>query len=469
MMQASKLTVVGRSIAALALIFLLPGMASAACKWSPAEQQKNFAAAMKALDAGQMDRAEELLVELHGCLKTNFAVDESLGMIYAEKSRYAEALTLFQAGVLLEPRSDAAHLNYGAALYQLHDLEKARAELQRAVTLNPHNAQALESLGKVAADLGQSALAAKSFCAASHLEPGNPDWLYACAAKSIDAADWDAARAALKGYDKAGNPAQLELLMAEVSEHDKDFPAALAHLGNAAKLDPSEANLLALGNELLRHWTFDPAAKQFAAALVRYPQSRQLKLGLGAAYFGGAKYAQAIPVFLELLAAEPENRYYAELVGMACTVETGVADARCLPLLEYARQHPEHDKVRLSAAVYLMSGTPAQSQLDEARAMLAGIVTRNAKNAEAQYQLGKLEQDEGNWAASIAPLEKAVAAKPDYALAHYHLALALSHTGHKQQAAAEIALQKSAAQQESEKARQMYDSITVFLLDTRKK
>jgi len=76
-----------------------------------------------------------------------------------------------------------------------------------------------------------------------------------------------------------------------------------------------------------------------------------------------------------------------------------------------------------------------------------------------------LKQNQADWAGSIANLEAAVALKPDYAQAHYRLALAYWRSGRKQEGQAEMELQKEYAKQQQRDLDQRLRQITTFLVD----
>jgi hypothetical protein len=82
-----------------------------------------------------------------------------------------------------------------------------------------------------------------------------------------------------------------------------------------------------------------------------------MKLGLGVAFFGGAKYAEAIPIFAELLAADDKNALYADFLGMACTAVNGSGKEDCSALVRYAESHPHNARADTYAATTLLEET----------------------------------------------------------------------------------------------------------------
>ncbi len=220
--------------------------------------------------------------------------------------------------------------------------------------------------------------------------------------------------------------------------------------------------------EFLRHWTFDPAIKEFEAAAVKFPNSTRINLGLGAAYFGGAKYAQSIPVFADLLGADPNNALYAEMLGMACTAIAESNTERCSALVEFAQAHPHNARISTYAASMLLTETSGSDRTDLARKLLTSALAVDPRSAEAHYQMGFLKQNQGDWAGSLPSLEKAIELKPDLAPAHYRLALAYWRTGRKREGQAEMEdCRRNTWEQEKEDMDRRLRQITTFIVDVR--
>lgn len=428
---------------------------------------RDFQAAMAARDAGEIDRAKELLSAIRRTHPGIFAVDESLGLIYVAQQEYAEALPLLQAAAREQPTSDVAHANLGAALDKIGREDDALREFEEAARLNPHNAATQQGLGELYLSAGKPQPALQAFQAALKMKPDDPDLEMECARTMLAAGQLDAAKALLSKLSEPAESAQAQELFGELAEKQGDYKQALTHFSRAVDLDPSEPNAWTLGVELLRHWSFDPAVREFEAAAAKFPTSTRIKLGLGAAYFGDAKYAEAIPVFAELLQTDDNNPLYAEMLGMACNAVSESPKQQCSSLLTYAKKHPRDAKAATYAASMLLTETAGDQQTATARELLTQALSANPRLPDAQYQMGVLKQNEGNWAGSISNLQTAISLKPDLAQAHYRLALAYWRTGRKQDGQAEMELQKKYAKQEKEDTDKRLRQITTFLVDVR--
>lgn len=429
-----------------------------------AVMEQQFQAAMAAQDSGNLDRAEALLRDLHTHHPGIFAVDESLGLRLAGRKDYSAARPFLESAVREQPSSDAAHANLGAACFQLHRNQQALREFQIATRLNPRNATTQQSLGRLWMEAHQPKRAADAFGAALLLKPSDPDLTLDLAQALSDAGDLARAKETVQGMPGADSSAAAQSLLGDIQEKSGAFKDAVQAYQRAATLDPSESNLWVLGVEFLRHWTFDGAIPEFEAGATRFPSSQRMKLGLGIAYFGNANYASAIPIFADLLDANSGNRFYSQLLGMACTAVMQEPRPRCSSLVVYAQSHPHDTQAAVYAATGILQGQPSEDQMALAEKLLRNAIAADPKLPEAHFQLGIAEQDCGNWAASIPNLEAAIARKPELAAAHYRLGLAYSHVGRKKEAQEQMALNNKYRDEQQQDLGRRLRQVTLFLL-----
>ena len=90
---------------------------------------------------------------------------------------------------------------------------------------------------------------------------------------------------------------ELHSLLGEVEEKSRNYVSSAAQYEQAARMEPSEQNILNWGAELLLHQTFAPAMEVFKAGTERYPQSAQLYNGLGIAFYGEGQTDDAVRTF----------------------------------------------------------------------------------------------------------------------------------------------------------------------------
>jgi tetratricopeptide (TPR) repeat protein len=426
--------------------------------------EREFQAAMAARDKGDLDRAQSLLTDLHTKHPGIFAIDESLGLVYVARENFAGALSLLEAAVREAPSSDVAHANLGAAYFKLHRNRQALEEFQRAAQLNPRNAETQQALGQLWMDAHRPDRAAEAFAAALEQNPGNTDLLLNQAQALEEAGQTRKAAEILGNLPEADRSAAAQSLLGDIDEKSGAYQNAAQHYVRAVELDPSEANVWTLGTEFLRHWTFTAAIREFEAAVVKFPQSARMKLGLGSAYFGNGDYAKAIPVFAGLLDADPGNSLYADLLGQSCTASLLGAKGRCSALLTYVHSHPDDARASTNAATTLIDGEATGEQMRLAGKLLENAIAVDPKLADAQYEMGLWKQYRSDWAGSIPNLEAAVIIKTNYARAHYRLALAYGRTGRRQEGQAEMELQKKYSKQEQDDLDQLLHQMTTFVV-----
>jgi tetratricopeptide (TPR) repeat protein len=455
-----------RCFAAMACVCLAMGLSArpSVADSANAGMEQEFQAAMAAQDKGDLDRAEALLRDLHAHHPGIFAVDESLGLLLARRENYSSAVPFLEAAVREQPSSDAAHANLGAACFQLHRNQQALSEFQIAARLNPHNSATQESLGRLWMDSHQPKPAAAAFAAALALNPGDADLTLDLALALEDSGDLLKAKQAVAGMPGVDSSAPAQAMLGDIEEKSGAFKEAVQAYQRAAALDPSEPNVWAIGVEFLRHWTFDGAIPEFEAGVSRFPASTRMRLGLGVAYFGNASYDKAVPVFADLLDGDSGNSFYSQLLGMACTAVMQESRPRCSSLLTYAQSHPRDAQASVYAATGILQGQPSDQQMELAETLLRNAIAADPRQPEARYQLGILEQDRGQWAASIPDLEAAVAAKPELAVAHYRLGLAYRHAGRKKEAEQQMELHNKYKDEQQQDLGRRLRQVTLFLL-----
>lgn len=429
-----------------------------------AEDNRTFQKAMALLNSGQTDSAERMLRQLHGRLPDNFEINESLGLLYAGEGKLAEATPLLRAAASENAGSDVAHANLGTAFLKQGRTADAARELSRAAELNPGNAPTQEALGQTWMLLKEPAKAATAFQAALAQDGSNSTLLYNAALALFDSGKAAEAENLLARMSDSASSPEAQSLYGDIEEHLGHFEQAAKHFDNAAHLDPSEANIYALGVEFLRHWTFDAAEREFAAGVRLFPQSQRMRMGLGVAHYGAANYDQAIPIFADLLIQHPDNAMYAELLGRTCTVLTEGQQPKCSNLIQYAEAHPKDAVLATYAATSILHQPADDARMQQAKQLLESAIRAAPNLPEARYGMGLLLQTESHWQQSVPELEAAIRLRPAYASAHYRLALAYSHLGQRDKAQAEIALELKYRKQEQDSLDARMKQVTTFLV-----
>jgi predicted Zn-dependent protease len=430
-------------------ISLTPSRCDAACPSADPAQatielratdQQRFQAALSYTQAGDVGHAEASFKALHARYPQNFAINEAFGLLYASESKPGDAVSLLQRAANTCPLSSVAHANLGVAYLKLQNADKAVKELEQASRLEPGNRQTAEALGEAQMLLKHWNQAAAAFSAALAGNGEDEDLLYNGALAYFNSGQYAKAESLLGRMADIHSSASAQSLSGDVEEKMGNYKQAAQHYVDAVKLDPSEDNIYALGVEFLRHWTFPPAIQNFSAGVQRFADSRRMQLGLAIAYYGNENYDLAIQSLVKLLAVEPNNSMYAELLGRACVAPNEGVNAACDTLTQFAQLHSQDAAVAAYAATNLLHKPSGQQDLDTAGKLLQTALAAEPQMPQTQFEMGVLLQTESKWKESIAPLETAIRLKPDYAVAHYRLARAYSRLGHADKAKREIDL-----------------------------
>ena len=422
--------------------------------------------AMAADDAGHLQDALAILTPLAASHPDNFEVVEEAGLVLAESGDFEKALPLLRKAVRLKPSSAPAHANLAGVELKLQRTADAVASYRKAGELDPHNAQDQVSLGAALMQANQPAEAAAAFSKAAMSAPNDPDLLYNWSVALLAAGDTAKSAEVAARIPNPESSAQVQSLLGDLAERQNQFKEAVAHYQAAANLDPSEANIYALGMEFVRHWTFDPAMKIFDYGLQRYPSSDRLRTGQGIAKYANNNYAESALIFSSLLAVHPDNALYAQILGRSCALMPD-SIAACDTLVDFARKHPGNAEADTYAAATILHRPSGPDSLAVAETLLNHALTAEPKLADAWFQMGMLRQQQDRWEDSKKPLETCIALNPRLAKAHYRLALAHSHTGEKDTSRAELALYQKYSEQEKSEMNARLDEVTTFLVSNK--
>lgn len=426
--------------------------------------ESEFQKAMAVKDRGDLAQAEAILTRLHSAHPGIFALDETLGMLIALRGDYSAARPFLEAAARENPSSDVAHANLGAALYNLHRNQEAITEFRRSAKLNPTNGKVWQSLGRLYIDEHKPEEAATALLAALRLEPQNSDLQLDTIEVLLSAGRLSEAQMMLSSVTNVESSARAQILLGEADEIRKDYQSAARHFARATELEPSEDTVWQFGLDLLRHWMFNAAVIEFKAASAKFPNSKRMKLGLGAALFGAEKHEEAVPIFADLLETDTNNAVFAELLGISCNAMMQNVSLRCEELASYALEHPKDAKAATYAASSIITRNDAQ-KMDLAHRLLANAVVADPSYSEAQLQMGILLQETQDWQESIPYLERALKLAPANPTGHYRLARAYLKVGRGVEGKAEMELQKKYAHQANEERDKRYRDVTLLALE----
>jgi len=96
---------------------------------------------------------------------------DSLGALYAKQRRFGEAVAYLQRAILLDPGDADSHLNLGAVYAETGSMDRAEEQFRTAVSIAPLNFAAHNVLGKLYFDSGRLDDAEKQFHESLGCEP----------------------------------------------------------------------------------------------------------------------------------------------------------------------------------------------------------------------------------------------------------------------------------------------------------
>ena len=428
--------------------------------------RKALQTALDAYDQGNAKAAEPVLRDLVRRYPGSYEANEALGSLYVESSAETQALPYLEHACEIAPRQAIAHANLGAAYLKLNRTGDAVHELRKAALLEPQNSATQSNLGQALMQANQPAAAAKAFAVATTAAPENWGLRYNWALALYTGGSTAQAGSVLAKIPAAAMTDQAQALAGDIEEKLGHFKEAVLHYQAAAQMNPSEANLYTLTVEFLRHWTWDEALQIANYGASRYPAATRFKVAAGIALYGNSKYPAAVEALAPLLANDPDNALYADLLGRSCSLIAEGENADCNGLEEFARRHPDNARAALYAATGILHRPAAEQDTAKVERFLNQAITADPKLAQAYYQLGVLEQQRSQWKESAVVLEKAIALRPAYPEAHYRLSRAYSHLGMREQAQQQMALQQQYSQQEKDNLNARMQEVVTFLLKT---
>jgi tetratricopeptide (TPR) repeat protein len=429
-----------------------------------AQDHARLDAALKAYDAQNDAVAEPILYDIATRYPSNFEANEALGSLYAVAGDAQKALPFLQHACTANPHQAVAHSNLGVAYLKLNRGQDAVRELKLSVALDPQNTTAQNSLGHALMAISDPAAAVSAFQSASDHDPSNADIRYNWSLALFESNAPKQADAVLSTIPEASLTDEAHVLSADIAERLGRFQDAVKQYQLAMQLNPSSSNIYSLIVELLRHWTWDEALKVAKFGIERYPQEARFRSAAGIALFGDSKFSEASVYFSQLLASDPRNELYADLLGRSCETAVEAADMNCNGLEAFARAHPQNARISVYAAGSILHKVTSAEDLDRAKQLLDQAVADDPKLAEAYYQLGVLDQRRDQWIDSAAALEKAVELQPTFSEAHYRLSRAYSHLKRRNEAEHEIELQQKYSQQSKDQLNAHMQEVVRFLI-----
>lgn len=221
------------------------------------------------LRESNLDQAEPLLLQALSIDSKNPDVLRFLGIIYAQRKDYTQALKYLEAAIRVNPQNGLAHSNLGNVLFELGEFENALNAYDKAIQLAPTYAEAWSNKGNALYELGRYEESVAHHDRAITLHP-----------------------AYTEAWSNKGN-ALYEL---------ERYEEAMAHHDRAITLNPTYAE--AWSNKgLVLNALKDPknALAQHDQAISLKPMSSKIWLNKGITYYEIRQYQDALTLYEKAL------------------------------------------------------------------------------------------------------------------------------------------------------------------------
>jgi tetratricopeptide (TPR) repeat protein len=333
------------------------------------------------------------------------AAQYELGKLDLRRRQPGEALQAANAAVALQPSSRSARLLQAWSLASTGEATKARVILDQLIKESPKDNEARLQLGLLS------------------LRQGN----YHEAVEILEE---------LRG---GGNPSAVTSL-ATAYVGLRQFDKALAVLNEGLKQSPGSAAI----REQLAETT--AIAGDYSLAIVRFqeliaqdPKSAQLRLRLAQTYQGSGDQKNALLSYQQAHDLAPDDATPALALADALA-QAGRTDQAKALYRQIVKSHPDNPPALNNAAFFLCDHG---GDLDEAQRLVEKALEKAPGQPGFSDTLGYVYLKKGQRDTAIRTFSDLVRRYPNFAIFHYHLALALYQKG--DQVAAKKELQKALA------------------------
>ena len=272
-----------------------------------------------------------------------------------------------------------------------------------------------------------------------------------------------ALKSAVTAVHSVGDSADAHRRAGEAAERRGDPLGAVHEEERAAALDPTEENYFTWGSELLVHRAIWQAAEVFSKGAKLHPESQRLQTGWGAALFAGAKYDEASARLCAASDLNPANRetyLFLGKLGLGSPLPEVCVSEK---LARFIRLYPDDAEANYYEAMMLLKADPTANRRRAAE-LLQKAVALKPGFADGYLQLGILASVGRDNAGAQADFERAIAADPFQAEAHYRLAVVYDRTGHAELAKAEFARHEALVKQQADAVEQERRQVKQFLV-----
>jgi tetratricopeptide (TPR) repeat protein len=400
------------------------------------------------LRQGSIDRAKNKIQEELERNPSSVEGYDLLGIVYTDEKDYPNALAAFQQALELDRNSTRALNNLGNLYVAENKLDLAEREFRKVLRLEPGNRDGNYNLGLVLMATGST------LTAIAHFQRVHPQ-------------DTATRFNLIRAYLRAGRTAEGLKLATELSAQNKDvqlhftlgvllasekqYRAAQLELEQANALQPETPEILYnLGQAYLRTAEYAKAELALNRALKLKSDSPETLYLLAQVYQEQNRAVDALDLLVGAHRLAPQNTDIIFLLARVSMTQNYFEDA--IPLLESGLKiAPERADLRAALGEsYFMSGKAEKAieefkalieadpsarsyafmglsyrhlgQFDQARKYFEAGLKQDPHNASCLFNMGYIEEHQGNHARGEELFQAALRAKPDLAEAILELA-----------------------------------------------
>jgi tetratricopeptide (TPR) repeat protein len=390
-----------------------------------------------------------LAVLLAGCggKEERLASHMQKGKNYFAEGNLDKARIELKNVLQIDPKHGEAYFVSGQIEEQQRNVQKAYANYQKAVDLDPANVAAIARLGNIYLFAGDLAQAEKSADSALGKKPDDPAGLTLRAAVLARKKDFggavDMARRVIKldpGYSDAYG------LLAGIYSNQGKSADAIGVLEQGVKANPSKGDLrLALVAMALSQNAPEKAVQQYRELIALEPKNRDYRVGLARVYAANKDMANAEATLRESIQADPGDVQRTILLA-DLLASTARQDQAVKELTAAVEAKPEAYPLRFSlAGLHQAMGKPglaepvldaivkrdklgpdglrartqlaalllARERFDEAEKLLAEVLKENPRDNLALVLRSQMEVNAGDLVGAIADLRSVLKDQPN--------------------------------------------------------
>jgi tetratricopeptide (TPR) repeat protein len=282
----------------------------------------------------------------------NVDARSNLGAALATTGRYEDAVAEYRSALKGRPGDTRIRLNLALAFYKAGRISDAASELSALHAVNPANRQAILVLADCWLQQGENQRVIELIAPIQKTEPDNLAFAYLLGTALLREKQIGPAQVLIDRILRKGDSAEAHFLLGTAKMSALDFPGAIAEFENAAKLNPKLPDVYAfLGLAHRESGNLEAARADFQNELQQNPNEFESNLNLAV-----------------LLKEDQDYKGARKLLDRALRVRPGHA-----------------------AALYQLAAIDlATGNLDQARAGLEAIVSKEPKFLEAHISLAQV-------------------------------------------------------------------------------